>query len=141
MSRPSHQTVFVSRLRATFVKIVPFLVEPELKSEKAPTDSDGDGMPDEWEKANGLNPEDAADGKQTNADGYTNLEFYMNSLVADITERQNEGGINMSGQETAIKQAKITTSPNNRIYNLNGMQVNNPRRGIYIYNNKKYIKL
>lgn len=114
---------------------------PELKSEKAPTDSDGDGMPDEWEKANGLNPKDAADGKQTNADGYTNLEVYMNSLVADITERQNEGGINMSGQETAIKQPKITNSPNNRIYNLNGMQVKNPKRGIYIYNNKKYIKL
>ena len=114
---------------------------PELKSEKAPTDSDGDGMPDEWEKANGLNPEDAADGKQTNADGYTNLEVYMNSLVADITERQNKGGINMSGQETAIKQPKITNSPNNRIYNLNGMQVKNPKRGIYIYNNKKYIKL
>ena len=114
---------------------------PELKSEKAPTDSDGDGMPDEWEKANGLNPEDATDGKQTNADGYTNLEVYMNSLVADITERQNEGGINMSGQETAIKQPKITNSPNNRIYNLNGMQVKNPKRGIYIYNNKKYIKL
>jgi hypothetical protein len=114
---------------------------PELKSEAAPTDTDGDGIPDEWEKANGLNPKDAADGKQTNADGYTNLEVYMNSLVADITERQNEGGINMSGQETAIKQAKITNSPNNRIYNLNGMQVKNPRRGIYIYNNKKYIKL
>ena len=114
---------------------------PELKSETAPTDSDGDGMPDEWEKANGLNPKDAADGKQTNADGYTNLEVYINSLVADITERQNEGGINMSGQETAIKQPKITNSPNNCFYNLNGMQVKNPRRGIYIYNNKKYIKL
>ena len=114
---------------------------PELKSETAPTDTDGDGIPDEWEKANGLNPKDAADGKQTNADGYTNLEVYMNSLVADITERQNEGGINMSGQETAIKQPRITNSPNNRIYNLNGMQVKNPKRGIYIYNNKKYIKL
>ena len=114
---------------------------PELKSETAPTDTDGDGIPDEWEKANGLNPKDAADGKQTNADGYTNLEVYMNSLVADITERQNEGGINMSGKETAIKQPRITNSPNNRIYNLNGMQVKNPKRGIYIYNNKKYIKL
>ena len=114
---------------------------PELKSKAAPTDTDGDGIPDEWEKANGLNPKDAADGKQTNADGYTNLEVYMNSLVADITERQNEGGINMSGQETAIKQPRITNSPNNRIYNLNGMQVKNPKRGIYIYNNKKYIKL
>jgi hypothetical protein len=113
---------------------------PELKSETAPTDTDGDGMPDEWENANGLNPEDAADGKQTNAEGYTNLEVYMNSLVAVITERQNEGGIKMSGQDTAIKLPRITTFPNTRIYNLNGMQVKNPNRGLYIYNNKKHIK-
>ena len=113
---------------------------PELKSETAPTDTDGDGMPDEWENANGLNPEDAADSKQTNAEGYTNLEVYMNSLVAVITERQNEGGIKMSGQDTAIKLPRITTFPNTRIYNLNGMQVKNPNRGLYIYNNKKHIK-
>ena len=65
---------------------------PTLNSAAAPTDTDGDGMPDEWEKANGLNPNDAADGNATNPDGYTNLEVYMNSLVADITEKQYEGG-------------------------------------------------
>ncbi len=30
---------------------------PKLKSEKAPLDTDGDGMPDEWERQQGLNPE------------------------------------------------------------------------------------
>ena len=65
---------------------------PELKSEAAPKDTDGDGMPDEWETKNGLNPNNASDGNQTNAEGYTNLEVYMNSLVADITAHQNEGG-------------------------------------------------
>jgi len=65
---------------------------PELNSITAPVDSDGDGMPDEWETANGLNPSDASDGNITDAEGYTNLERYMNSLVADITARQNEGG-------------------------------------------------
>lgn len=57
-------------------------------------DSDGDGMPDAWEIANGLNPNDATDGKKTtlNNEGYTNLEVYLNSLVAEITEKQNQAG-------------------------------------------------
>ena len=54
-------------------------------------DSDGDGIPDVWEDANGLNRNDATDGKATtlNADGYTNLEVYLNNLVASITNNQN----------------------------------------------------
>lgn len=57
---------------------------PTLKSEAAPKDSDGDGIPDSWESAHGLNPNDASDGNATNAEGYTNLELYMNSLVCGI---------------------------------------------------------
>jgi hypothetical protein len=45
-------------------------------------DSDNDGMPDEWEIKNGLNPKNAADAIQDkNKDGYTNIEEYLNSLV------------------------------------------------------------
>lgn len=46
-----------------------------------PQDSDNDGMPDEWENANGLNPQknDAAD--YTLGGGYTNIEHYVNSLA------------------------------------------------------------
>lgn len=65
---------------------------PTLVSGSAPTDTDGDGMPDEWESANGLDANGPADGKTIGADGYTNLEHYLNSLVADITEAQNVGG-------------------------------------------------
>lgn len=65
---------------------------PTLNSTEAPTDTDGDGIPDEWEKANGLNPEDAADGNLLNEEGYTMLEVYLASIVAHITEAQNEGG-------------------------------------------------
>ncbi len=56
------------------------------------SDSDQDGIPDEWELAHGLDPHNAADGAKINADGYSNLENYMNSLVAHITEAQNLGG-------------------------------------------------
>ena len=45
-------------------------------------DSDNDGIPDEWEKANGLNPKNAADATlDKNGDGYTAIEEYLNSLV------------------------------------------------------------
>ena len=55
---------------------------PEYKSEPTPTDSDGDGIPDEWEKTNGLNPNDATDGAKYGLNSqYTNLEVYINSLV------------------------------------------------------------
>ncbi len=53
---------------------------PELKSEPAPPDADGDGMPDEWEQRFGLDPNDASDGtRDMDEDGYTNLEEYLNS--------------------------------------------------------------
>lgn len=65
---------------------------PTLAGDTAPADTDGDGMPDTWEIANGLNPNDATDGTVAGADGYTNLENYMNSLVAGITEGQTAGG-------------------------------------------------
>lgn len=55
---------------------------PEYKPETTPIDTDGDGMPDEWEKKNNLNPNDASDGaKYTLSPEYTNLEVYMNGLV------------------------------------------------------------
>lgn len=44
-------------------------------------DSDNDGMPDAWEKANGLNPNDASDANgDINGDGYTNIEKYINGI-------------------------------------------------------------
>jgi hypothetical protein len=46
-------------------------------------DSDSDGMPDEWEIKNKLNPKDASDAsKDRNNDGYTNIEDYLNSVVS-----------------------------------------------------------
>ncbi len=55
---------------------------PEYKTSGVLKDSDLDGMPDSWEKQNGLNPNDQADRNgDRNKDGYTNLEEYINSLA------------------------------------------------------------
>jgi hypothetical protein len=55
---------------------------PVLAGGKGPLDTDGDGMPDAWETAKGLDANKAADGAQDrDGDGYTNVEEYLNSLV------------------------------------------------------------
>lgn len=54
---------------------------PEYRAWQPYKDSDMDGMPDEWEKANGLNPNDPADANgDLNGDGYTNIEKYINAI-------------------------------------------------------------
>lgn len=110
-------------------------------------DTDGDGIPDYWEDANGLDKNNAADGNLTDAEGYTNLERYMNSLVADIMAKENEGGKFLSGTQTyddatGIADATIYNKvADDRIYNLQGMLVENPIPGsIYIQNGKKFVK-
>lgn len=55
---------------------------PLLRSGTPPADSDHDGMPDEWEDANGLDKNNSSDRNgDADGDGYTNLEEYLNSLV------------------------------------------------------------
>ena len=50
-------------------------------------DADDDGMPDAWETAHGLNPRDASDAAQLGAGGYSNIEVYLNSLIAPVPPR------------------------------------------------------
>lgn len=125
---------------------------PVLNSTEAPADTDGDGMPDEWETANGLNPNDKTDGAKTAANGYTNLENYLNSLVADITEGQAAGGtllgytINEDGTLStgiASMTAGRTEPADSRIYTLDGRMAGTDAaslpKGIYIINKKKVV--
>ena len=118
---------------------------PTLREEQRPADfdSDGDGIPDEWEIANGLNPSDDSDGNAYTIDTkgyYTNLEVYLNSIVEDImkggnadaedavdeyypTYKSTSGikGINSSSE--AIKTTYTTIS---------GQNINNAGHGVYI---------
>ncbi|MGV3529115.1 MAG: pectate lyase family protein [Flavisolibacter sp.] len=55
---------------------------PALKKGVAKTDSDADGMPDEWERTHGLDANDASDAmKNTLQTHYSNIEVYINSLL------------------------------------------------------------
>jgi pectate lyase len=89
---------------------------PELKSTTAPADSDHDGMPDEWEKANSLNPDNADDRNTVAGDGYTMLEKYLNSLVEKQTTAARPK--NIADAPSADKTVKISQSASGRAINF-----------------------
>lgn len=71
---------------------------PEVKSLKPWPDTDGDGIPDIWEEAYGLDPNNPEDAKEisTSVDPngrYPNLEVYFHNLVQHIIYHQNLGGV------------------------------------------------
>jgi hypothetical protein len=53
----------------------------DLKGGDPYPDADADGMDDRWEQARGLNPNNPDDRNTVNADGFTNLEHYLNWIV------------------------------------------------------------
>lgn len=56
---------------------------PDLAPGTPWIDSDGDGLPDDWERAHGLDPADPSDGPaDPDGDGFTNLEDWLNALAA-----------------------------------------------------------
>jgi hypothetical protein len=58
-----------------------------LTPRPAPQDTDRDGMPDEWEKKNGL---DAAkdDSAKVMEGGYTAIEVYLAERAAELVEQR-----------------------------------------------------
>ncbi|MGP3960680.1 Ig-like domain-containing protein [Nonomuraea sp. 3N208] len=75
-----------------------------LPSEPAPADSDHDGMPDEWERAQGLDPGNADDRNAVDGSGYTNLERYLHSI-------QRVGSRNPEIAITQPKPDQVFTGP------------------------------
>ncbi len=77
-----------------------------------PTDTDADGMPDEWETANGLDP-NVADQNMVNADGYTALEVYLNSLMGETQNTDFTTGIStLSISVPSISYTSATSTLN-----------------------------
>jgi hypothetical protein len=66
---------------------------PEVAPGISPRDSDNDGMPDSYETSVRLNPNSAADGNgDSDGDGYTNLEEYMNSFYEEVFRGLTDNG-------------------------------------------------
>jgi hypothetical protein len=57
------------------------VVTAPMISRPAGWDTDGDGMPDGWEAKHGLDPQTAAHNGDFDADGYTDLEEYLNGVA------------------------------------------------------------
>lgn len=72
----------LSRGRTDYPNI-PFTQRP------ANYDTDRDGIPNEWEEDQGLDPNDASDGAIITADGYSNLEHYLHSLSGTLFTPDN----------------------------------------------------
>lgn len=126
---------------------------PELAKETKPADSDKDGMPDDWETANGLNPK-LNDSKLYTIDPkgyYTNLEVYMNSLVQDVMIASNADAIEsvqeyypaytkadgtyvaaINGESDNVSEIFANNLVETQYFNLQGVRVDNPVKGVYI---------
>ncbi len=89
---------------------------PELKSAPAPLDTDGDGMPDEWEMKYGLDPQ-TADNNQLNAEGYTAIEVYINSLAGE-TMNTNFGGASVELLTANVEMLTATWCPETSMLTL-----------------------
>ena len=119
---------------------------PDLTSEsRGPGfDTDGDGMPDEWEGLNGLDPHDSSDANTYTIDTkgwYTNIEVYLNALVEDFMKAGNADA-EQSVDEYYPKCENPTTGINahrvsanilsTEYYNLEGQRLEAPQKGIMI---------
>lgn len=105
-------------------------------------DTDGNGIADEWEMANGLTV-GTVDPSGYDIDPrkwYTNIEVYMNSLVEHIVKAQNADGDSNYTEyypesvSTGINDATSVASEVEKIeyYTLDGMRLNEPAKGINI---------
>ncbi|OQP40034.1 hypothetical protein A4H97_17610 [Niastella yeongjuensis] len=66
-------------------------------------DTDNDGMPDAWESANGTNPS-ADDAMVITANGYANIENYINSITASNSQDYLRAPMKLK-QDSAIQSA------------------------------------
>lgn len=75
-----------------------------LQPGQPPLDSDGDGMPDAWEDAHGLDKNNGNDHSQLMSSGYSAIEEYLNHLAEKLITESNPSNadLNQDGLIDAI---------------------------------------
>ena len=100
---------------------------PDYRSLPPPTDTDGDGLPDFWEKQFGLNPNDASDSAKISAGGYANIEHWFNNTdptggstpIVSVSATVSRAGKTQPG-EWRMTRTGDTAKPLTVRYNLGG---------------------
>ncbi|THU39678.1 T9SS type A sorting domain-containing protein [Niastella caeni] len=93
---------------------------PAYDAGTAPTDTDNDGMPDAWETANGTDPAIADNNSDPDADGYTNLEEYLNFLTGENSGSAIGPIITIQENATGFCSVNGTVDNNNAGYTGSG---------------------
>jgi pectate lyase len=111
---------------------------PELSTYDVPMDSDMDGMPDEWEIAQGLNVNDPSDRFGIKeGEVYDNLERYLNALASDkayllppvnlVASLQNNTEVALSWEDITDKELGFViqrTDADNQFITIDTMNAN-----------------
>ena len=81
----------------------------------SPTDTDGDGMPNDWETTNGLNPASSADALlDADLDGISNLGEY----IAGTNPRNNADALRLTATHTGVRSVLEFQAVAGRRYSL-----------------------
>lgn len=121
---------------------------PPLKEETRPAnyDTDNDGIPDEWEIKNGLDPNDPSDALTYSLDSrgwYPNIEVYANAIVEHIVKAQNAGATEpvdeyfpelafVSGIDDIVTDRPVSEIRSVEYFSIDGRSIPEPDHGLSI---------
>lgn len=121
---------------------------PHLRTRTRPADfdTDGDGIPDEWEIKNGLDPNDPTDALEFSLDPrgwYRNIEVYANAIVQHIIQAQNANASDPVDEYfpelefiAGVDKVTFDKSPSAirsiEYYSLDGRKLKEPQKGLNI---------
>lgn len=108
------------------------------EGEQLMKDTDCDGLPDDYERSFGLNPDDASDGYKLTESGYSNLEVFLNGVADGIIDLTPYKRADSTEKHDAF--IGVTYPATCATYTLGGIRRPQSFRGIIITEGKKYLK-